>query len=129
MEVIANRVDPRQDGWIVDWRYGEACPVCGQSCKRATVEQLASGGELLYIGDGYSDRCAGESADRVFATGELAAHFESKGSLRALPRLLRHRLRARPYPKLSLARDPVISATTALNAAVVGGLRIPCLVI
>ena len=38
-----------------------------------------SGGELLYIGDGYSDRCAGESADRVFATGELAAHFESKG--------------------------------------------------
>jgi 2-hydroxy-3-keto-5-methylthiopentenyl-1-phosphate phosphatase len=79
VEVLANRVDPRPDGWIVDWRYGEACPVCGQSCKRATVEQLTSGGELLYIGDGYSDRCAGESADRVFATGELAAHLESKG--------------------------------------------------
>jgi 2-hydroxy-3-keto-5-methylthiopentenyl-1-phosphate phosphatase len=79
VELFANRVDPRPDGWIVDWRYGEVCPVCGQSCKRATVEQLASGGELLYIGDGYSDRCAGESADRVFATAGLAAHLESKG--------------------------------------------------
>jgi 2-hydroxy-3-keto-5-methylthiopentenyl-1-phosphate phosphatase len=79
VEVLANRVDPRPDGWIVDWRYGEACPVCGQSCKRATAEQLAGDGELVYIGDGYSDRCAGESADRVFATRRLAEHLESKG--------------------------------------------------
>ena len=79
VEVLANRVDPRPDGWIVDWRYDEGCPVCGQSCKRATVDELAAGGELVYVGDGYSDRCAGESADRVFAIGELAEHFESKG--------------------------------------------------
>jgi 2-hydroxy-3-keto-5-methylthiopentenyl-1-phosphate phosphatase len=79
VEVLANHVDPRPDGWIVDWRYGDPCPVCGQSCKRATVERLAEGGELVYIGDGYSDRCAGEAADRVFATRRLAAHLESKG--------------------------------------------------
>ena len=79
MEVLANRVDPRPDGWVVDWRYGEACPACGQSCKRATAVQLAGDGELVYIGDGYSDRCAGESADRVFATRRLAEHLESKG--------------------------------------------------
>jgi 2-hydroxy-3-keto-5-methylthiopentenyl-1-phosphate phosphatase len=79
VEVLANRVDPRPEGWIVDWRYGEKCPVCGQSCKRATVEALAEGGELVYIGDGYSDRCAGEAADRVFATRRLAAHLEEKG--------------------------------------------------
>jgi 2,3-diketo-5-methylthio-1-phosphopentane phosphatase len=79
VEVVANHVDPRPDGWIVDWRYGEACPVCGQSCKRATVDALAAGGEVVYIGDGYSDRCAGESADRVFATRRLAQHLESKG--------------------------------------------------
>jgi 2-hydroxy-3-keto-5-methylthiopentenyl-1-phosphate phosphatase len=63
----------------VDWRYGDPCPVCGQSCKRATVERLAGDGELVYIGDGYSDRCAGESADRAFATRRLAEHLESKG--------------------------------------------------
>jgi 2-hydroxy-3-keto-5-methylthiopentenyl-1-phosphate phosphatase len=79
VEVLANRVDPRADGWVVDWRYGEACPACGQSCKRSTAEQLAEGGELVYIGDGYSDRCAGEAADRVFATRRLAQHLESKG--------------------------------------------------
>lgn len=79
VEVFANRVDPRLDGWIVDWRYGEACPACGQSCKRATVDALAGDGEVVYIGDGYSDRCAGESADRVFATRRLAAHLEEKG--------------------------------------------------
>jgi 2-hydroxy-3-keto-5-methylthiopentenyl-1-phosphate phosphatase len=79
VEVLANRVDPRPDGWVVDWRYGDPCPSCGQSCKRATAERLAGEGELVYIGDGYSDRCAGEAADRVFATRRLAAHLESKG--------------------------------------------------
>jgi 2-hydroxy-3-keto-5-methylthiopentenyl-1-phosphate phosphatase len=79
VELFANRVDPRPDGWIVDWRYGDDCPVCGQSCKRATVDSFAAGGEVVYIGDGYSDRCAGESADRVFATSGLAQHLESKG--------------------------------------------------
>src|SRR5262249_38420743 len=79
VEVMANRVDPRPDGWIVDWRYGEACPECGQSCKGATATGRADDDELVYIGDGYSDRCAGESADRVFATRRLAAHLESKG--------------------------------------------------
>ena len=78
VEVLANRVDPRPEGWVVDWRYGDACPACGQSCKRATVEALADGGEVVYIGDGYSDRCAGEAADRVFATRRLAAHLEEK---------------------------------------------------
>ena len=79
VEVVANHVDPRPEGWVVDWRYGEACRVCGQSCKRATVDALAEGGEVVYVGDGYSDRCAGESADRVFATRRLAQHLESKG--------------------------------------------------
>ncbi len=79
VEVVANHVDARPEGWVVDWRYGEECPVCGQSCKRATVELLADGGELVYIGDGYSDRCAGEAADRVFAIRRLAEHLEQKG--------------------------------------------------
>jgi HAD superfamily phosphoserine phosphatase-like hydrolase len=69
VEVIANRVDPRPEGWVVDWRYGDACPACGQSCKRATAERLAGDGELVYIGDGYSDRCSGVSALKTDADG------------------------------------------------------------
>ena len=79
VEVHANRVDPSPDGWVVDWRYDDGCPNCGQSCKRATVERLTEDAEVVYVGDGYSDRCAAEAADRVFAIGGLARHLEAKG--------------------------------------------------
>ena len=33
----------------------------------------------MYVGDGYSDRCAALVADRVFATGGLARYLEALG--------------------------------------------------
>lgn len=79
VEVHANRVDPRPDGWVVDWRYGDSCESCGESCKRSLVRGLAAGGEIVYVGDGYSDRCAAELADAVFATRGLARYLEERG--------------------------------------------------
>jgi len=79
VELHANRVDARADGWRVLWTYGEECGTCGESCKRATVDALANGGEVVYIGDGYSDRCAAESADRVFARRGLARWLDERG--------------------------------------------------
>jgi 2-hydroxy-3-keto-5-methylthiopentenyl-1-phosphate phosphatase len=79
VELHANRVDARADGWRVLWNYGEECGTCGESCKRATVDALANGGEVVYIGDGYSDRCAAESADRVFARRGLARWLGERG--------------------------------------------------
>jgi 2-hydroxy-3-keto-5-methylthiopentenyl-1-phosphate phosphatase len=79
VELHANRVDPRPDGWIVDWRYDESCESCGESCKRSIAERFADGGELVYIGDGYSDRCAAEASDAVFATRGLARYLEEQG--------------------------------------------------
>jgi 2-hydroxy-3-keto-5-methylthiopentenyl-1-phosphate phosphatase len=79
VEVHANRVDPRPDGWVVDWRYGDPCESCGESCKRSLVRGLAAGGEIVYVGDGYSDRCAAELADAVFATRGLARYLEERG--------------------------------------------------
>jgi 2-hydroxy-3-keto-5-methylthiopentenyl-1-phosphate phosphatase len=79
VDVFANRVDPLADGWIVDWRYDEDCPSCGQSCKRSTVPRLTRGAPVVYVGDGYSDRCAAEAADRVFAVHGLARHLERRG--------------------------------------------------
>ena len=75
----ANRLDARLDGWRVLWRYGEDCGSCGESCKRALAAELAGEGELVYVGDGYSDRCAAELADRVFARRALAAYLEARG--------------------------------------------------
>jgi 2,3-diketo-5-methylthio-1-phosphopentane phosphatase len=79
VELRANRVDPRPEGWQVHWSYGEDCGTCGESCKRATVDALANGGEVVYVGDGYSDRCAAEDADRVFARRGLARWLEERG--------------------------------------------------
>ena len=71
----ANRVDPRPDGWVVDWRYPDDCDECGESCKRS----LLPPGEVVYVGDGYSDRCAAEASDRVFATRGLASYLDQRG--------------------------------------------------
>ncbi|HET7568552.1 MAG TPA: HAD-IB family phosphatase [Gaiellaceae bacterium] len=75
LEVRANRLDPRPDGWRVLWRDPEPCPHCGDLCKRRTLPD----GPLAYVGDGYSDRCAALVADRVFARDGLAEWLEREG--------------------------------------------------
>jgi len=76
-EVKANRLDARPDGWRVLWRDESVCLVCGQPCKRAALPQ---DGEVVYVGDGYSDRCASLAADRVFATRGLARYLDAEGA-------------------------------------------------
>ncbi len=79
VELHANRVDPRADGWVVDWRYDESCETCGESCKRSIARRFAGEGEIVYVGDGYSDRCAAEASDEVFATRGLARYLAERG--------------------------------------------------
>ncbi|HEX5467754.1 MAG TPA: HAD-IB family phosphatase [Gaiellaceae bacterium] len=79
VELIANRVDASTDGWKVRWRYDETCDSCGESCKRSIVQELAGDGELVYVGDGFSDRCAAEASDRVFATRGLTRYLDERG--------------------------------------------------
>jgi 2-hydroxy-3-keto-5-methylthiopentenyl-1-phosphate phosphatase len=75
LEVLANRVDVRPDGWVVEFRDEAACATCGEPCKRASV----AGEPYIYVGDGYSDRCAAVAADRVFARDTLARHLDRLG--------------------------------------------------
>ena len=79
LELLSNAVDPAPDGWKVRFRVSEVCETCGQPCKRSTAAALADGSELVYVGDGYSDRCAAESADLVFARRGLAGYLEERG--------------------------------------------------
>jgi 2-hydroxy-3-keto-5-methylthiopentenyl-1-phosphate phosphatase len=76
LEVRANRLDPRPDGWRVVFREQAECAVCGEQCKRSDVGDLA---EFTYVGDGYSDRCVAELATRVFARDGLATYLAEKG--------------------------------------------------
>jgi 2-hydroxy-3-keto-5-methylthiopentenyl-1-phosphate phosphatase len=77
VRLVANRIDARPDGWRVLWTDDAPCPECGELCKRRS---LPSGDLLVYVGDGYSDRCAALAADRVFARGDLARYLAARGA-------------------------------------------------
>jgi 2-hydroxy-3-keto-5-methylthiopentenyl-1-phosphate phosphatase len=77
LEVVANRLDPRPDGWRVVFREADACGVCGEPCKRSDVAHAHDG--FVYVGDGYSDRCIALAATRVFARDGLASYLDSQG--------------------------------------------------
>ena len=75
LDVVANRLDPRPDGWRVVFRDADTCEICGEPCKRSDVAGL---GAFAYAGDGFSDRCVALAASRVFARDGLATYLEAK---------------------------------------------------
>jgi 2-hydroxy-3-keto-5-methylthiopentenyl-1-phosphate phosphatase len=75
LDVRANRVDARPEGWRAHFRNAETCSVCGEPCKRADVGGL---GNFVYVGDGFSDRCVALVASRVFARDGLAEYLAAR---------------------------------------------------
>ncbi|HHX74644.1 MAG TPA: MtnX-like HAD-IB family phosphatase [Firmicutes bacterium] len=58
--------------------YNAVCGDCG-NCKRNFARQVkAEGRKIIYIGDGFSDRCASAEADILFAKGYLADYCDSR---------------------------------------------------
>ncbi len=76
LDVVANRLEPGPDGWRVRFRNEEPCPVCGEPCKRADIAGID---DVVYVGDGFSDRCVSLAASRVFARDGLAEYLAAKG--------------------------------------------------
>jgi 2-hydroxy-3-keto-5-methylthiopentenyl-1-phosphate phosphatase len=77
LDVVANRLDARPEGWRVLFREADACDVCGERCKRSDVVRHERG--FVYVGDGFSDRCVALAASRVFARDGLAEYLDAKG--------------------------------------------------
>jgi 2-hydroxy-3-keto-5-methylthiopentenyl-1-phosphate phosphatase len=76
LHVLANNVEAHRDGWRVRWRDDTVCDHCDEACKRAG---LPSTRPVVFVGDGYSDRCAAFAADRVFARDGLALYLDERG--------------------------------------------------
>jgi 2-hydroxy-3-keto-5-methylthiopentenyl-1-phosphate phosphatase len=76
VRVVANNVDVQSDGWRIRWRDDTVCAHCSESCKRAS---LPRNGKVVFVGDGYSDRCAALAADRTFARDGLASYLSARG--------------------------------------------------
>jgi HAD superfamily phosphoserine phosphatase-like hydrolase len=76
LEVRSNNAEVRPDGWRVIFRDEGVCPVCGDKCKRRSLPHTRP---LVFVGDGWSDRCASLAADRVFARTGLADYLDEQG--------------------------------------------------
>ncbi len=77
LEIVANRLDPRRDGWRAYFHDLQRCGTCGEPCKRGAVARLGAG-EVVYVGDGFSDRCVAAAADLVFARDGLASYLDER---------------------------------------------------
>ena len=76
LEVRSNFADPSPAGWRVRFRDAGPCPVCGDRCKRRSLPDERP---LVFVGDGWSDRCASLACDRVFARDGLARYLDEQG--------------------------------------------------
>jgi 2-hydroxy-3-keto-5-methylthiopentenyl-1-phosphate phosphatase len=73
--VHANRLEVKNDHWIVIPSSTPKIKGLCTHCKRYWVEEAKAAGDfVVYVGDGYTDRCPAESADRVYARGSLLDH-------------------------------------------------------
>jgi 2-hydroxy-3-keto-5-methylthiopentenyl-1-phosphate phosphatase len=77
LDVRANEVVWHPDGWRASFPTGHTCAICGEPCKRAALPD--ANGTVAYVGDGYSDRCAAQLADRIFARAGLARYLDEHG--------------------------------------------------
>lgn len=80
LPVDSNHLELHEDGIVLEFPHESAgCGHCGM-CKALPVRRAkARGHRAVYVGDGYSDRCAVTEADVVFAKDSLAAHCEANG--------------------------------------------------
>jgi 2-hydroxy-3-keto-5-methylthiopentenyl-1-phosphate phosphatase len=76
VELRSNDAEVRPDGWRVIFRDEGVCPTCGDKCKRRSLPDTRP---LVFVGDGWSDRCASLAADRVFARTGLADYLVEQG--------------------------------------------------
>jgi 2-hydroxy-3-keto-5-methylthiopentenyl-1-phosphate phosphatase len=76
LDVRSNFADPSPDGWRLRFRHEGPCPVCGDRCKRRSLPDERP---LVFVGDGYSDRCASLACERVFARDGLARYLAGQG--------------------------------------------------
>jgi 2-hydroxy-3-keto-5-methylthiopentenyl-1-phosphate phosphatase len=77
LDVRSNFADPSPDGWRLRFRHEGPCPVCGDRCKRRSLPDERP---LVFVGDGYSDRCASLACERVFARDGLARYLAGQAA-------------------------------------------------
>ncbi len=81
--LVANGIEFGEQGGTITWRHLPTCELCEEPCKRHDVARLrerhaGDGEHVVFVGDGFSDRCGAETADRVFARDSLARYLDER---------------------------------------------------
>ncbi len=81
IKYFTNRVTIENNRYIIEFPYNNGdCTRCG-CCKGARINEIVGGDknrwEIIFIGDGLSDICALEFADKIFARSNLLEHCRS----------------------------------------------------
>jgi len=80
LEVVAHDAVFSVAGCRLIWsERGTRCELCGRPCKRQPLRERWHGEQLVYLGDGISDRCVSLLADVIFARDGLAEHLAGEG--------------------------------------------------
>jgi len=76
LPVVSNKLIEKENRLVPEYTYAsESCNCYSANCKRNFVLNKSDDTSLkIYIGDGYSDFCAAEHCDIIFAKKYLAAH-------------------------------------------------------
>jgi 2-hydroxy-3-keto-5-methylthiopentenyl-1-phosphate phosphatase len=81
LDFFANSVQLNENTLHVKFPFYDLldCKSCG-NCKTYHMEKYkADGYFVVYVGNGFSDRCPSEYADLVFAKGDLLRHCRKNG--------------------------------------------------
>lgn len=81
IKYFTNSVTIKDNRYIIEFPYDNGdCTRCG-CCKGARINEIVGGNkdrwEIIFIGDGLSDICALEFADKIFARGDLLEYCHS----------------------------------------------------
>jgi 2,3-diketo-5-methylthio-1-phosphopentane phosphatase len=81
IQFYANRLRFTNSGIAVEFPWYDMleCKDCGCCKTHHLFRYRENGYYIIYVGDGLSDRCPCETADLVFAKGDLLAHCRSRG--------------------------------------------------
>lgn len=87
VEVFANHLEWAEDGIKTFFPHtNDECPTCG-NCKTNIFHSFKGPrNHVVYIGDGWSDRCIARESDTIFAKGKLIA-FCHENSVPYIPYL------------------------------------------
>lgn len=81
LELHTNHAVCNADSLGVEFPYSDGCGVCG-ACKGERIRTIKARerftGTTVFVGDGYSDICAIEEADLLFAKSDLLSYCDDK---------------------------------------------------